>query len=189
MEAFLVSTGVVAIGEIGDKTQLLSLVLAARYRAPWPILAGIVVATLVNHAIAAWAGGLVRAAVPPDVLRWLLAASFFAVALWALKPDTLDEKREREVGPLGVFGVTLVAFFLAEMGDKTQVATVMLAAKFPALVQVIAGTTLGMVLANAPVVLAGKLAADRIPLKAIRIVAALIFAAIGVWVLVAGVPG
>ena len=189
MEAFLVSTGVVAIGEIGDKTQLLSLVLAARYRAPWPILAGIVVATLVNHAIAAWAGGLVRAAVPPDVLKWLLAASFFAVALWALKPDTLDEQRERELGPLGVFGVTLVAFFLAEMGDKTQVATVMLAAKFPALVQVIAGTTLGMVLANAPVVLAGKLAADRIPFKAIRIAAALIFAAIGVWVLVAGVPG
>ncbi|HEY8242213.1 MAG: TMEM165/GDT1 family protein [Vicinamibacteria bacterium] len=189
MEAFLVSTGVVAIGEIGDKTQLLSLVLAARYRAPWPILAGIVVATLLNHAIAAWAGGLVRAAVPPDVLRWLLAASFFAVALWALKPDTLDEQRARDPGPLGVFGVTLVAFFLAEMGDKTQVATVMLAAKFPALAQVIVGTTFGMVLANAPVVLAGKLAADRIPFKAIRIVAALIFAAIGVWVLVAGVPG
>jgi putative Ca2+/H+ antiporter (TMEM165/GDT1 family) len=188
MEAFLVSTGVVAIGEIGDKTQLLSLVLAARYRAPWPILAGIVVATLVNHAIAAWAGGLVRATVPPDVLKWLLAASFFAVALWALKPDTLDEQRVRDIGPLGVFGVTLVAFFLAEMGDKTQVATVMLAAKFPALAQVIAGTTLGMVLANAPVVLAGKLAADRIPFKAIRIAAALIFAAIGVWVLVAGVP-
>jgi len=189
LEPLFASTAVVAIGEIGDKTQLLSLVLAARYRAPWPILAGIVVATLVNHAIAAWAGGLVRAAVPPDVLRWLLAASFFAVALWALKPDTLDEQRVRDVGPLGVFGVTLVAFFLAEMGDKTQVATVMLAAKFPALVQVIAGTTLGMVLANAPVVLAGKLAADRIPFKAIRIVAALIFAAIGVWVLVAGVPG
>jgi len=187
-EALLISAGIVAIAEIGDKTQLLSLVLAARYRAPWPILAGIVVATLVNHAIAAWAGGLVRAAVSPDVLKWLLAASFFAVALWALKPDTLDEQREREVGPLGVFGVTLVAFFLAEMGDKTQVATVMLAAKFPALVQVIAGTTLGMVLANAPVVLAGKLAADRIPFKAIRLVAALIFAAIGVWVLVAGVP-
>src|SRR6187551_2344396 len=143
MEAFLVSAGVVAIGEIGDKTQLLSLVLAARYRAPWPILAGIVAATLVNHALAAWAGDLVRAAVPPELLRWLLAA-----------------------------------FFLAEMGDKTQVATVMLAARFHALWQVIVGTTLGMVLANAPVVFAGKLAADRIPFKAIRIVAALLFAAI-----------
>jgi len=189
MEAFLVSTGVVAIGEIGDKTQLLSLVLAARYRAPWPILAGIVAATLVNHALAAWAGDLVRAAVPPDVLRWLLAASFFAVALWALKPDTLDEARVRETGRLGIFGVTVVAFFLAEMGDKTQVATVMLAAEFHALAQVIAGTTLGMVLANAPVVFAGKLAADRIPFKAIRIVAAILFAAIGLWVLVVGVPG
>ena len=189
MEAFLVSAGVVAIGEIGDKTQLLSLVLAARYRAPWPILAGIVAATLVNHALAAWAGDLVRAAVPPELLRWLLAASFFAVALWALKPDTLDEQRERETGRLGIFGVTVVAFFLAEMGDKTQVATVMLAARFHALWQVIVGTTLGMVLANAPVVFAGKLAADRIPFKAIRIAAALIFAAIGVWVLVAGVPG
>ena len=189
MEAFLVSTGVVAIGEIGDKTQLLSLVLAARYRAPWPIVAGIVVATLANHALAAWAGDLVRAAVPPDLLRWLLAASFFAVALWALKPDTLDDDRARDPGRLGVFGVTAIAFFLAEMGDKTQVATVMLAARFDALAQVIVGTTLGMVLANAPVVFAGKLAADRIPFKAIRIVAALIFAAIGAWVLVAGVPG
>jgi putative Ca2+/H+ antiporter (TMEM165/GDT1 family) len=186
MEAFLVSTGVVAIGEIGDKTQLLSLVLAARFRAPWPILAGIVVATLVNHTIAAWVGDFVRATVPADVLRWVLAASFFAVALWALKPDTLDEQRERAPGALGVFGVTAVAFFLAEMGDKTQIATVMLAAKFPALAQVIVGTTLGMVLANAPVVFAGKLAADRIPFRAIRIVAALIFAAIGVWVLVHG---
>ena len=184
MEAFLVSTGVVAIGEIGDKTQLLSLVLAARYRAPWPIVAGIVVATLVNHTLAAWLGDLVRAAVAPDVLRWLLAASFFAVALWALKPDTLDDDRARAPGRLGVFGVTAVAFFLAEMGDKTQIATVMLAAKFDALAQVIAGTTLGMVLANAPVVFAGKLAADKIPFKAIRIVAAVIFAAIGVWVLV-----
>ena len=186
MEPFLVSTGVVAIGEIGDKTQLLSLVLAARYRAPWPIVAGIVVATLVNHTLAAWAGEIVRAVVAPDVLRWLLAASFFAVALWALRPDTLDDDRARDPGRLGVFGVTVVAFFLAEMGDKTQIATVMLAARFDALVQVIAGTTLGMVLANAPVVFAGKLAADRIPFKAIRIAAAAIFAAIGVWVLLAG---
>ncbi len=189
MEALLVSTGVVAIGEIGDKTQLLSLVLAARFRRPWPIVAGILVATLANHALAGWLGNWVRGAVPADLLRWLLAASFFAVALWALKPDTLDDERAPEAGRWGVFGVTVVAFFLAEMGDKTQVATVMLAAKFDALAAVVVGTTLGMLIANVPVVFAGKLAADRIPFKAIRIVAAAIFAAIGAWVLVAGVPG
>ena len=189
MEAHLVSAGVVAIGEIGDKTQLLSLVLAARFRRPWPIVAGIFVATLANHALAGWLGNWVRGVVPADLLRWLLAASFFAVALWALKPDTLDDERAPEAGRWGVFGVTVVAFFLAEMGDKTQVATVMLAAKFDALAAVVVGTTLGMLIANVPVVFAGKLAADRIPFKAIRIVAAAIFAAIGAWVLVAGVPG
>ena len=189
MEALLVSAGVVAIGEIGDKTQLLSLVLAARFRRPWPIVAGILVATLANHALAGWLGNWVRGVVPADLLRWLLAASFFAVALWALKPDTLDDERAPEAGRWGVFGVTVVAFFLAEMGDKTQVATVMLAAKFDALAAVVVGTTLGMLIANVPVVFAGKLAADRIPFKAIRIVAAAIFAAIGAWVLVAGVPG
>ena len=189
MEALLVSFGVVALGEIGDKTQLLSLVLAARFRRPWPIVAGILVATLANHALAGWLGNWVRGVVPADLLRWLLAASFFAVALWALKPDTLDDERAPEAGRWGVFGVTVVAFFLAEMGDKTQIATVMLAAKFDALAAVVVGTTLGMLIANVPVVFAGKLAADRIPFKAIRIVAAAIFAAIGAWVLVAGVPG
>ena len=189
LEAFTVSTSVVALGEIGDKTQLLSLVLAARYRRPWPIVAGILVATLANHALAGWLGNWVRGVVPADLLRWLLAASFFAVALWALKPDTLDDERAPEAGRWGVFGVTVVAFFLAEMGDKTQVATVMLAAKFDELAAVVVGTTLGMLIANVPVVFAGKLAADRIPFKAIRIVAAAIFAAIGAWVLVAGVPG
>jgi len=188
MEALLVSAGVVAIGEIGDKTQLLSLVLAARYGRPWPIIAGILVATLVNHAIAGWVGDWVRGVVPADVLRWLVAASFFAVALWALKPDTLDEERALPPGRWGVFGITTVAFFLAEMGDKTQIATVILAAKFHALAQVVVGTTLGMLAANIPVVFAGKLAADRVPFRAIRIVAALIFAALGVWVLVAGMP-
>jgi putative Ca2+/H+ antiporter (TMEM165/GDT1 family) len=175
--------------QIGDKTQLLSLVLAARFRRPWPIVAGILVATLANHALAGWLGNWVRGVVPADVLRWLLAASFFAVALWALKPDTLDDERAPEAGRWGVFGVTVVAFFLAEMGDKTQIATVMLAAKFDELAAVVVGTTLGMLIANVPVVFAGKLAADRIPFKAIRIVAAAIFAAIGAWVLVAGVPG
>jgi Ca2+/H+ antiporter, TMEM165/GDT1 family len=181
--------GVVAIGEIGDKTQLLSLVLAARYRRPWPIIGGIFVATLVNHAIAGWVGNWVRSVVPAEALRWLLAASFFAVALWALKPDSLDEEKAAPPGHWGVFGVTTVAFFLAEMGDKTQVATVMLAAKFDSLAAVVVGTTLGMLAANVPVVFAGKLAADRIPFRAIRIVAAALFAAIGVWVLAAGVPG
>lgn len=189
MEALLVSFGVVALGEIGDKTQLLSLVLAARYRRPWPIVAGILVATLVNHALAGWVGNLVRGLVSADVLRWMLAAAFFAVALWALKADTLDEKSDSPLGRWGVFGVTTVAFFLAEMGDKTQVATVMLAAKFDALAQVVVGTTLGMMAANVPVVFAGKLAADRVPFKAIRIAAAVVFAAIGAWVLVAGAPG
>ena len=184
-----VSTLVVAIAEIGDKTQLLSLVLAARYRRPWPIIAAIALATVLNHALAAWIGAWVAGWFTPTALRWAVAASFLAVALWALKPDTLDDERAPEAGRWGVFGVTVVAFFLAEMGDKTQIATVMLAAKFDALAAVVVGTTLGMLIANVPVVFAGKLAADRIPFKAIRIVAAAIFAAIGAWVLVAGVPG
>ena len=189
LEALLVSLGVVAIGEIGDKTQLLSLVIAARYGRPWPIIAGILVATLVNHALAGWVGSWVRSVVPADILRWLLAASFFAVALWALKADTLDGEPSATTGRWGVFGLTVVAFFLAEMGDKTQIATVMLAAKFESLAAVVVGTTLGMLLANVPVVFAGKLAADRVPFRMIRLVAAAIFAGIGVWVLVSGVPG
>jgi Ca2+/H+ antiporter, TMEM165/GDT1 family len=187
LETLLVSTAIVAIGEIGDKTQLLSLVLAARFRKPWPIVAGIAVATLANHAIAGWVGNWVRGVVPSDVLKWLLVLSFFAVAAWALKPDTYDDEPGRH-SRWGVFGVTVVAFFLAEIGDKTQVATVMLAARFPSLGAVVLGTTLGMLIANVPVVFAGKLAADRIPFKAIRIVAAVLFAALGVWVAVQGLP-
>jgi putative Ca2+/H+ antiporter (TMEM165/GDT1 family) len=187
LESLLVSIGIVAIGEIGDKTQLLSLVLAARYRKPWPIVAGIAVATLANHAIAGWVGNWVRGVVPADVLKWLLALSFFAVAAWALKPDTYDGEPTGH-SRWGVFGVTVVAFFLAEIGDKTQVATVMLAAKFPSLLAVVIGTTIGMLIANAPVVFAGNLAADRIPFKAIRVVAAVLFAALGAWVLVQGLP-
>jgi len=183
MEAFLVSVAVVTLGEIGDKTQLLALVLAVRYRRPWPIVAGILVATLLNHTLAGVVGSWVRAAIPPDVLRWLLAMSFFAVAAWALKPDTIDE-RAPPATRFGVFGVTVIAFFLAEMGDKTQIATAILAARFDSLLAVVAGTTLGMLIADVPAVFAGKLAADRIPFKAIRIAAALLFAALGVWVLV-----
>jgi putative Ca2+/H+ antiporter (TMEM165/GDT1 family) len=185
LETLLVSTAVVALGELGDKTQLLALVLAARYQKPWPIVAGILVATLANHALAGWVGNQVRAALPPDVLRWLLAFSFFAVAAWTLKPDTFDEGEMRGSTRWGVFGVTLVAFFLAEMGDKTQIATVMLAAKYPSLVTVVVGTTLGMLLVNVPTVFIGDVAAQKLPLRAIRIAAALLFAGLGVWVLVA----
>ena len=190
MEAFLVSTGVVALGEIGDKTQLLALLLAARFGKPVPIVLGIAAATLANHALAGYLGNLVRAFVPADVLRWLVALSFFAVALWALKPDRLDDDEPPPASRWGVFGVTLVAFFLTEMGDKTQVATVVLAAKFPSLLAVIVGTTLGMLIANVPVVLAGKAASARIPFKAVRITAALLFAALGVYALLASeLPG
>ena len=189
MEAFLVSTGLVALGEIGDKTQLLALVLAARFRRPQPIIFGILVATLANHALAGVVGNLVRAALPPDPLRWLVALSFFAVAAWALKPDTLDDDPPPATR-WGVFGVTVIAFFLAEMGDKTQVATVVLAAKYPSLLQVVLGTTLGMLIANVPVVLIGKAASKRIPFRAVRIAAAILFAALGVYALLAtDVPG
>jgi putative Ca2+/H+ antiporter (TMEM165/GDT1 family) len=190
VEAFLVSTGVVALGEIGDKTQLLALVLAARFRNPLPIIAGILVATLANHALAGATGNLVRAFVPAHVLTWLVALSFFAVALWALRPDKLDADAPPPMSRWGVFGVTVVAFFLAEMGDKTQVATVVLAARYPSLAAVVLGTTLGMLLANVPVVLAGRAASARIPFKAVRIAAALLFAVLGVYALVASkLPG
>jgi len=185
LEAFLVSVAVVAVGELGDKTQLLTLVLAARYARPWPIVAGILVATLANHTIAAWIGSWVRGAVPADVLRWGLALSFFAVAAWALKPDQFDDSDAPPVSNRSVVAVTLIAFFLAEIGDKTQIATAMLAAKFDSLPSVVAGTTLGMLLVDVPTAFIGKAAAERIPFRAVRIVAAALFAGLGVWVLVA----
>ena len=184
VEAFLVSVAVVAVGELGDKTQLLALVLSARYpRRPWPIVAGILVATTLNHTIAGWVGAWVRSAVPENILRWLLAFSFFAVAAWALKPDKLDEDEAPPSTQWGVFGVTTVAFFLAEIGDKTQIATVMLAARFESLVAVVIGTTVGMMVVNVPTVFLGRAASARIPFKAVRIAAAALFAALGVWVL------
>jgi putative Ca2+/H+ antiporter (TMEM165/GDT1 family) len=185
LEAFLVSTGVVALGEIGDKTQLLALMLAARFRRPWPILGGILVATLANHALAGLVGNWLRALVAPEMLRWIVAASFFAVAIWALTPDRLDDDSSPPTSRLGVFGVTVVAFFLAEMGDKTQIATAVLAARYPALPAVVAGTTLGMLLADAPVVFLGNLSATKLPLRAIRIAAALMFVALGIYTLLA----
>ena len=190
LEALAVSTGVVALGEIGDKTQLLALLLAARFRQPRPLILGILVATVANHALAALVGAWVRHAVPPGVLQVALAMSFFAVALWALKPDQLDGDEVPAVSALGVFGLTVVAFFLAEMGDKTQVATVMLAAQYAAdpwaLVTVTAGTTLGMMLANVPVVLFGGRVIQRVPLHWVRRATALLFALLGLLVLLAG---
>ena len=187
MEALAVSTIVVALGEIGDKTQLLALMLAARFRRPWPISAGILAATLANHTLAGAIGNWLRSIVTPDILKWLLAGSFFAVALWSLKPDTHEDETPVATR-FGVFAVTTVAFFLTEMGDKTQIATMMLAARFDSLAAVVAGTTLGMLIADVPVVFAGNLAADRLPLKYVRAVAASLFAALGVWVLVTGLP-
>jgi len=175
----------VAVGELGDKTQLLALVLAARYGKPWPTIAGIFIATLVNHAIAGWIGNWVRGIVSAGVLRWLLALSFLAVAVWALKPDKLDADDARPTSKWGVFGVTVVAFFLAEIGDKTQIATVMLAAQFASLPAVVIGTTLGMLIVNVPTVFIGRATSKRIPLRAVRIVAAALFAGLGLWVLLA----
>ena len=185
MEPLLVSTATVALAEIGDKTQLLALLLAARYRKPWPIVAGILVATLLNHAMAGWLGALAASWLTPQVLRWIVAASFIAIALWTLKPDKLDE--DEALPARGAFIATTIAFFLAEMGDKTQVATVLLAANYPSLWQVVAGTTIGMMLANVPVVALGSRFADRLPLRAARIVAALVFLALGLWAAVFGV--
>jgi putative Ca2+/H+ antiporter (TMEM165/GDT1 family) len=182
-EAFLVSTGVVALGEIGDKTQLLALVLAAHYRKPLPIVAGILVATLANHAGASALGTWLTRVVDPAWMRWGLGASFIAVALWMLVPDRADESTHRQPGRLGVFALTTVAFFLAEMGDKTQIATVMLAAKYQSIFVVTAGTTLGMMLANVPAVLFGDRVLTRMPVQWVHRIAAIVFAAIGVAVL------
>lgn len=177
----LVSTGTVALAEIGDKTQLLALLLAARFRKPWPIVAGILAATLLNHALAAWLGALVAQWLEPQVLRWIVVASFVAVALWTLKPDTLDDEADA-VPARGAFIATVIAFFLAEIGDKTQVATVLLAARYHPLWEVVAGTTAGMLLANVPVVLLGSRFARRLPLRAARHAAAIVFLLLAGWV-------
>ncbi len=178
MDAFLVSTGIVALAEIGDKTQLLAFVLAARFRRPLPIVAAILVATVANHAFAAAVGALVSRLLGPDLLRWVLALSFVAMAAWIMVPDKIDEE-ETSMGKFGVFMTTLIAFFLAEMGDKTQIATVALAARFPSTLAVVAGTTFGMMLANVPAVYFGERIANKIPLKLVHGIAALIFAVLG----------
>lgn len=186
MNALLVSTGTVALAEIGDKTQLLALMLAARFRRPWPIVAGIVIATVLNHALAAALGDWLSTLLTPDVLRWIVAGSFIAVALWTLKPDTLDEG-EGHHARYGALVATTIAFFIAEIGDKTQVATILLAARFHEFAQVVTGTTLGMLLANVPVVLLGSRFSSRLPLKAARLTAAAVFAILGAWALVFGI--
>jgi len=179
VEAFLVSTGVVALGEMGDKTQLLAMLLAVRFRKPVPIVLGILVATLLNHAGAGLVGGWVARALGTDVLRWVIGISFIAMAGWMLVPDKIDDG-ETTTQRFGVFGTTLVAFFLAEMGDKTQIATVALAARYQDLVAVVAGTTLGMLIADVPAVFVGDRLARKVPMRLVHGIAAAIFALLGV---------
>jgi putative Ca2+/H+ antiporter (TMEM165/GDT1 family) len=183
VEALILSTIAVAIAEIGDKTQLLSLLLAARFRRPWPICLGIFAATLLNHAVAAAFGRLAAQWVSPTLLQWIVGASFVAIAAWTLVPDRIDEDEALPQSSRGVFVASLVAFFIAEIGDKTQIATVVLAAQYSPLWMVVIGTTIGMLLANVPVVLLGSQLADRLPLRGARISAAVLFAALGLWVM------
>ena len=187
MEAFLVSAGVVALAEIGDKTQLLAFVLAARYRRPWPIIAGIVTATIVNHAIAGAVGAWVLRMLGPEILRWVLAASFFGMAIWTLLPDKPPSEDAAKSRRFGVYGTTVISFFLAEMGDKTQIATVALAAKYASFYWVVAGTTTGLLLADVPAVLLGDRLAGRLPTRAVHAVAAAMFAVLGVLMLLPSV--
>ena len=184
MEAFLISTGIVALAEMGDKTQLLSLVLAARFRRPWPIVLGILIATMANHGLAGAVGSLVTTVLVPDVLRWVLGLSFIAMAGWMLIPDKIDDNEGNDAPRMGVFLTTMVAFFFAEMGDKTQIATVMLAAQYNAWFAVVAGTTLGMMLANAPVVWLGDAITKRVPLRLVHLVSAVVFVVLGVIALI-----
>jgi len=179
MDAFLVSTGIVALAEIGDKTQLLAFILAAKFRKPVPIVIGILVATLANHAVAGLLGSWITTLLGPETLRWVLGVSFIVMALWTLVPDKFDEK-DAKLARFGVFTTTLIAFFLAEMGDKTQLATIALAAQYQAVVQVVAGTTLGMMIANVPAVLLGDRIAERLPVRTVHFIAAALFAVLGI---------
>lgn len=187
MQALLLSTTIVTLAEMGDKTQLLALVLAARFRRPWPIVLGIFAATVVNHALAGAAGVWIMNLLGPDTLRWVLGLSFLGMAVWMLIPDSIDgDEVATQPSRWGVFGTTVVVFFLAEMGDKTQIATVMLAAEYAhAYLAVVVGTTLGMMLANAPVVWLGDRLVRRVPLRLVHIISALIFTALGLLALLA----
>ena len=179
VEAFFVSTGVVALGEMGDKTQLLALLLATKFRRPLPIILGILVATLINHGAAGALGNWVASALGPSLLRWIVGLSFIGMAAWMMIPDKMDEAETGRLERLGVFGTTLVTFFLAEMGDKTQIATVALAARFHDLAAVVAGTTLGMMLADVPAVFFGEAIAKKVPMKLVHGIAAAIFVVLG----------
>ena len=179
MEALFVSTGVVALAEIGDKTQLLAFILAARFKKPIPIILGILAATLINHGLAGALGSWITSMLSPDTMRWVLAGSFIAMAIWTLIPDKIEEEETQVARQLGVFGATFVTFFLAEMGDKTQIATIALAAHYGAPLLVVAGTTLGMLIADVPAVFIGNTFAAKIPMKLVHSIAAAIFAAMG----------
>lgn len=180
MESLLVSTGVVALAEIGDKTQLLAFILAARFKKPIPIIAGILVATLLNHGLAGALGAWITASISAEVLRWVLGLSFVGMAIWTMIPDEIEEEETKIAKRFGVFGATLITFFLAEMGDKTQVATVAMAAHYAAPLLVVIGTTLGMLIADVPAVFVGDKLAAKIPMKLVHSVAAAIFALLGI---------
>lgn len=180
MESLLISTGVVALAEIGDKTQLLAFILAARFKKPLPIICGILLATLVNHGLAGALGAWITATLSPEVLRWILGLSFIGMAIWTLIPDKIEDEETQIAQRLGVFGATLITFFLAEMGDKTQIATVALSAHYAAPWLVVSGTTLGMLIADVPAVFAGDRLASRIPMRLVHAIAAAIFALLGV---------
>jgi putative Ca2+/H+ antiporter (TMEM165/GDT1 family) len=180
MEALFVSTGVVALAEVGDKTQLLAFLLAARFKKPLPIIAGILVATLINHGLAGALGAWITQSVSPQVLRWVLGASFIGMAIWTLIPDEIEEEETQIAQRFGVFGATLITFFLAEMGDKTQVATVAMAAHYANPLWVVMGTTLGMLIADVPAVFVGDKLANKIPMRLVHMVAAAMFAVLGV---------
>ena len=180
MEALLTSTAVVALAEIGDKTQLLAFILAARFKKPVPIILGILAATIVNHGLAGALGAWITSAVSPEVLRWVLGASFIGMAVWTLIPDEIEEEETRAAKRFGVFGATLITFFLAEMGDKTQIATVAMAAHYATPLLVVIGTTLGMLIADVPAVFVGDKLANKIPMKLVHGIAAAVFAVLGV---------
>jgi putative Ca2+/H+ antiporter (TMEM165/GDT1 family) len=179
MEPLFISTGVVALAEIGDKTQLLAFILAARFKKPLPIIAGILVATLVNHGLAGALGAWITTSVSPEILRWVLGISFIGMAVWTMIPDKIEEEETRAANRFGIFGATLVTFFLAEMGDKTQIATVALAAHYGAPLIVVIGTTLGMLIADVPAVFIGEKLATRIPMRLVHSIAAAIFPLLG----------
>jgi putative Ca2+/H+ antiporter (TMEM165/GDT1 family) len=180
MESLLVSTGVVALAEIGDKTQLLAFILAARFKKPVPIILGILVATLINHGLAGALGAWITSAVTPEILRWVLGISFIGMAIWTMIPDKIEEEETKVAQKFGVFGATLITFFLAEMGDKTQIATVAMAAHYAAPLLVVIGTTLGMLIADVPAVFLGDKLANKIPMKLVHSIAAAIFAILGI---------